>query len=243
MSCFETISDRFKIADSGIVQILAGKDLKRYFWHEDLIKRESPLIAAKIDKWHDEHPAATYVFNIEFREGAPDCFQIITDWLYDNDKSSLRKRLGELGSNFTIRLYEAALDLELERLQNDVMDHMRLNLWARDLGISRLIRILLYFQKRRANSPMRAFLVGALANEINNHPGRYAETSNSDPEQVAKLFAYPELAEELMFGVCDWRNPKSRKQGPFARSLQDIDCLFHKHDNGSECTAYNPFPG
>ncbi len=230
-------SNLSRIADSGIVNVDVGTECKRYYWHQDLIKKESPFIAAEIDRWFQENPENENAPTILVPKGQAECFQIINKWLYNT--SSIQVRLPKLDIRFHCRLYEAATDLELERLQNDVVDYLRTNGQLANLNTKTTVSLLLHFQENRPNSPICELLVAALATRVDHQPQSYTNFAKAHPEQIAKLFANPKLAEKLIWSICAREDPYDRT--PFAHSMEVINCMFHKHDNSSECTAYKTF--
>ena len=226
------------IADSFIVQIDVGSEGKRYHWHEDLITQESPFFKSRIAEWYEANEDDNLLPLIELPEAATDCFQIISEWLY---KPSISARLEELGCSFACSLYQAATDYGIERLQNDIIDFLRTSQKVQVLGLRVLALYLLRAQTHRPEFPMQEFWLSALAYKIACNQGRYAGYAKANTEQVAKLFSYPKVAEHLMLLVCDYYSPRSRQIRPFVRDLTEY-CMFHRHENGSECPAGGRLP-
>ena len=231
------VADQFSIADSNIVHIVVGEEWKPYYWHQDLIKKESPFIANEIEQWYKDNPEAEHTPIIEL-PGQLDCFQTITEWLYN--KSSVHDRLSQLDYNFAVRLYETGESLELERLQNDVVDFMRISRLVSSLTIRATVLALLRFEQNSPDSSIREFFVDVLAQKIDDYPGTYIDFSKANPDPVAKLFACPKSAQQLMLSVCYRRDIRIGRQSAFVSSIKYIDCMYHKHDNGSECSAVKP---
>ena len=232
------VADEFSIADSDIVHIVVGEERKHHYWHQDLIKKESPLVASRLEQWYKDNAEAEHIPTIELQEGQLDCFQIITEWLYN--KSSVHDRLSQLDRNFAVSIYETAEALELERLQNDVVDFMRISGKYFGLTMDATILGLLRFEQNSPNSPIWEYLVDVLAHKINHSPGRYSSYAKADPDPVAKLFASPKLAQQLMLSLCNLRSYGPRRRRLFVESMKDIDYMYHEHGNGSACSVVKP---
>lgn len=211
--------------------VYVGTQGKRYFWHINLICKESPQIAARLHLKKEENDMEASqldssdknaVLELEFASHDAKHFSVITDWLYSRTLDSLSDMLS---FNPILEVYKTACSLDIEALQNDLMDLFQYQVCEQKMELALLLNSLTEINMYYPESGMRRFLLTLAAVKMRIRPGAYSDLNNDDPYQLDDLFSEPDLAKELM--TCYWNEESS--------TMDNLILPYHWHQNGSEC--------
>ena len=210
-----------------------GQGGKRYYWHTELIRKESPLIASRLNiqditsnKAISEPMSkdAEGVKQLFFLSHDPNHFDIITEWLYKRD---LEATSPPISAPLVRSVYMTACSLNMEALQNDLMDLYQTRIRPEKHSIGRILDRLGEVNTEYPESGMRRFLLDHAAVKIRLSPETFTALRDENSHRLDTLFSDKDLARDLMLRVWDDGTP--------TRDVQQM--TFHSHKNGSKCKA------
>ena len=220
--------------------MIVGAEKNRSYWHENLINVSSQKLQMDVHLWESRNSGSTATPTVKLPKTNLEHFHITTDWLYNRP---LENNIKGRSLDFILSLYETAVNLELEGLENDLTDCVRKHIRLEAPLLMILARYMIDFQTTMPQRPMRHLLVAVFALRLACEPEEYIEFATEEPEYAAKLYSDPMIAGDLLMHSCQYRKALAQMPGISSKECHrrffkhDLTCVFHNHISGSKCSA------